>query len=97
MKVAIAEAEGSMLGFIAFEEAAVPVLHYVYVKPVFRGEGIFPSLLEAAGISEGQSFLYTFRTPDCRRFKGGSHCPAIARRKNLEPIYAETPGKRSLL
>jgi len=95
MTVLVGEAEGSLVGFIAFEEAAVPVLHYVYVKPVLRGLGFFPSLMEAAGIPEGTSFLYTFRTPDCRQFRNGSHCPAIARRRNLEPIYAESPGKRS--
>lgn len=85
----------SQIGFIAFEEAAVPVLHWVYVKPILRGEGFFQQLLAAAGAPEGQSFLYTYRTPDCRKFKNGTHCPAVARRKDLEPIYAEAPSKRS--
>lgn len=85
----------TQVGFIAFERAAIPVVHYVYVKPVYRGLGFFPQLLGAAGLPEGGSFLYTFRTPDCRKFKNGSHCPAVARRKDLEPIYADSPGKRS--
>ena len=84
----------NQIGFVAFERASVPVLHYVYVKPVLRGMGFFPRLLEAADASE-RPFLYTYRTPDCRKFRNGSHCPALARRKNLEPIYAESPGKRS--
>lgn len=95
MEVVILESvdPDTQVGFIAFERAAVPVVHYVYVKPVFRGMGFFPQLLEAAGVDG--AFLYTFRTPDCRKFQNGSHCPAIARRKDLEPIYAESPGKRS--
>jgi len=97
MQILIMESEDpeTQIGFIAFEEAAIPVIHYVYVKPVLRGMGFFPRLLEAAGAVSGQPFLYTYRTPDCRKFKNGSHCPAVARRKDLEPIYAETPGKRS--
>lgn len=85
----------TQVGFIAFERAAVPVIHYVYVKPVFRGLGFFPQLLEAAGVPTEGAFLYTFRTPDCKKFRNGSHCPAVARRKNLEPIYADSPRKRS--
>lgn len=85
------------VGFIAFERAAVPVVHYAYVKPVFRGMGFFPTLLAAAGVTGEGPFLFTFRTPDCKKFRNGSHCPAIARRKDLEPIYAETPGRRSTL
>lgn len=97
MEILILESEDpeTQIGFIAFERAAVPVIHFVYVKPVLRGMGFMPTLLEGAGVSKDGQFLYTFRTPDCRKFRNGSHCPAIARRKDLEPIYAEPPSQRS--
>jgi len=96
MQIYIAESEdpATMVGFVAFETAAVPVLHYVYVKPVLRDLGFGSKLLNVAGITPETEFLYTFRTSDMKKFKSGTHCPAVARRKELEPIYAENPGRR---
>lgn len=79
------------LGFVAFEEAEIPVLHYIYVKPDFRGEKFGKKLALAAGLRPSEPFLYTFRTRDSRKFPDGVHCKALACRKNLEPITRTKP------
>lgn len=76
-----------LLGFIAFEEATVPVVHYVFVKDKFRKQGIGSALMRQAGASADNHWIYTHRTEDSKRFRGGKHVPAIARRKELEPVY----------
>lgn len=91
------ESPGQLLGFICFERTKVniPVLHYIFVKDLFRKQGIGAALLEMAGITRGKGFIYTFRTNDFnKRFKDGTHAPGIARRKDLEPIYDHKQEKR---
>lgn len=82
-----------LLGFIAYETAAngTPVVHYLFVKDVFRGNGIGKLLLADANVKRGSPFIYTFKTSDSRKLRGGKHVPAVARRKSLEPIYETTP------
>ena len=38
----------------------VPVLHYVYVKELFRRQKIATQLLDQAGFTHGSAFFYTF-------------------------------------
>lgn len=96
MQVVILESEDpeTKIGFIAYELAAVPVIHYLYVKPLLRNMGLGKKLLKHLGVSREVGFLYTFRTPDCSKFRNAVHCPAIARRKNLEPVSKERPNAK---
>jgi GNAT superfamily N-acetyltransferase len=83
-----------LLGFICFEKPAcgIPVIHYAYVKDDFREQGVGSALMDIAG--KGQH-IYTYRTYDSQYIaKGGIHVPAIARRKDLEPVYV-SDGRRS--
>ena len=86
-----------IMGYVAFEKslAGIPVVHYVFVKDDFRKEGLGKALL---GVTGDGSFIYTFRTEDSQYLDSmGRFVPAIARRKELEPIYhnASNTAKRS--
>ena len=70
-------------GFVAFERATIPVLHYIYVKEVLRGHKLAKMLLFAAGIRPDERFFYTFRTKSSKRLKSGIYAPVIARRKEF--------------
>lgn len=72
-----------VLGWLCFEQTSdgVPVVHYVFVKPLYRKRGIARSLFDAAGIDPSARFFYTFKTPAARYFPGGQYEPAIARRQ----------------
>lgn len=79
-----------ILGYICYEKSVcgMPVVHYVFVKDDFRKEhGLGKALL---GVTGDGSFIYTYRTLDMQYLdKMGTHVPAIGRRKDLEPIYAD--------
>ena len=87
-----------LVGFIAYETAAngTPVLHYLFIKDVFRGHGIGKHLLQGAGIRKDVPFIYTFKTKDIRKVRGGIWVPTVARRKHLEPIYEITAKDRKI-
>jgi len=97
MTILVAESVNpdTKVGFIAYERSEIPVLHYLYVKPVLRGLGFGGRLLTEVGITPEEPFVYTFRTSDSRKLVNGTHCPAIGRRKDLGTVYAENPRKRS--
>jgi hypothetical protein len=68
-----------ILGFIAYEPG---VLHYIFVKDVFRRQGIAGGLLALAGFDRDQQLTYTFRTADVAKLKcSREHRPELARRK----------------
>lgn len=77
------EKPGHILGWLCYERTsdAIPVVHYCFVKPLFRKRGVAASLFAAAGIDPKQRFFYTFKTPAARYFPGGQYEPAIARRQ----------------
>lgn len=72
------EAPEQILGFICYESPGV--LHYVYVKELYRDSGIAKSLVAYAGLDR-KTMRYTFRTFGSR-WLGGVHQPEIARKKN---------------
>lgn len=79
-----------LLGFICYEHTPRDkILHYVFVRSDYRQNGIGKLLLSTAGFSPGQPYVYTFRTPDSSFFPGGSHIPALARRKEAHKEDAE--------
>src|SRR5574342_995836 len=59
-----------------------PVVHFVFVKPDLRQNGIATAALASVGINHRDHFAYTFRTRDAIYFDGGMYAPMIARRKN---------------
>jgi GNAT superfamily N-acetyltransferase len=83
-----------IMGYVCYEKslAGIPVIHYIFVKDDFRREGLGTALL---GVTGNGSLIYTFRTEDSQYLnKMGTHVPAIARRKDLEPVYASIPAKK---
>lgn len=60
-----------------------PLVHYVYVKSAYRGQGIARGLFQAADINPIYPFLYTCKTPCVsrisRKIPGGEWNPLIAR------------------
>jgi GNAT superfamily N-acetyltransferase len=83
MKVVMAvnpDDEDQILGFVAYEVG--PVLHFCFVKDVFRRQGVAKQLLEAAGIDRTGPVFHTFRTDDARYLgRRLRHRPEFARRK----------------
>ena len=87
----------SKLGFVAYEcsERLGVVIHYIYLKEEYRGEGFAQFLLGYIGIDPGKPFLYTFRTFYSKKFPTGLYKPSIARRKDLEPERKQTNAQKS--
>jgi hypothetical protein len=50
---------GFLIGWLCLANPGIPVVHYAYVKGVFRGLGVFETLCEAAGLSAESRLLYT--------------------------------------
>jgi hypothetical protein len=81
-----------ILGWLCYEftRDGRPVVHYVYVKSLWRqavkrygtAVGVATSLFAAAGIDPKARFFYTFRTNRAHHFPGGSYVREIACRKN---------------
>lgn len=59
-------------GWAAFEDGPTPVLHFVYVKELFRGLGIGSKLVEIARDGRPGVMRYSYRTPACRKFLAGA-------------------------
>lgn len=89
MKVVVAHLEDddtALMGFVAYEDAKpgdVPVVHYVFTKGLYRGNGVARDLLAA---SVGPRFRYTHRTEMAEYFRRPNYhaefAPEIARRKD---------------
>lgn len=73
-----------LLGWICYEHTPRDrILHYVFVRPMYRSNGLCRSLMDEVGFPRGSTYVYTFRTRDSNRLlSGGTHLPALARRKN---------------
>lgn len=87
VKVACSKHDPDQLfGFVAYEvsQNGTFVVHYLFVKPDWRKQGIATALMQNIMVPE--RFLYTHRTVDSEYFPGGEHVPLLARRKNLEPV-----------
>lgn len=85
MKVTMAvnpDDDQQILGFIAREPG---LLHFVFVKDMFRQQGIASALLTSAGFDRTQPLLHTFRTLDARYLGRLVHKPGLARRKAAYP------------
>ena len=69
------EDPGQIIGWACFEEGAVPILHYVYVKQAFRGLGIARHMLSP--VQKG-AFVYTHE-PDASKklFAQGIYSPYL--------------------
>lgn len=64
------------------EEVDELLLHYVYVKKDYRGEGLARMLLKKAGIDVNYPYLYLFKTgvvKDCSLFANGKWVPLLGR------------------
>lgn len=59
-------------GFAVFEDTGSPVLHYCYVKELFRGNGIGSHLVQIARGNRPGVMRYSYRTPACHRFLAGA-------------------------
>lgn len=62
--------------------AECPFVHYLYVKSVYRRQGIATGLMNAAGVDAGRRFLYGAKTPvvkKCRLFANGIWSPLAPR------------------
>ena len=74
--------ERALFGYLVIEPATTgqpfqAVVHYAYVKEPFRRNGVFKSLLTAAGVKPTGPLAYTFRTPIAGRLAGaGGPFPA---------------------
>ena len=55
-------------GFSVFEDGPTAVLHYCYVKEVFRGNGIGTELTRLARNGRPGHLRISYRTPACCRF-----------------------------
>ena len=74
--VGIDEGTGLIRGFVCFDTGReFPVLHYVYVKDGYRGEGLGSQLIDAARAGKTGPVRYTFRTRACRSrlFRGAQY------------------------
>lgn len=72
------------LGYALLERTGdgVPVVHFAFVKPTYRREGVLRSLLSAAGIDRKGRLFWTFQTGSERRvFPAGRFEPSVARRQ----------------
>jgi hypothetical protein len=67
------------MGWICFENAPMPVVkvvHYVYVKAIYRNCGIAKALFQAC---VSGPFLYTHKTEIVKKLPAkGDYCPYLA-------------------
>lgn len=83
MKIAMAvspDDPDQILGFIAWE-APGPILSYLFVKDLFRRQGVATLLKAYANFAPGQPVFHTFWTPDVKHLGKTVHVPGFARRK----------------
>ena len=74
--------KSQVLGFIVTEKTSKDenVVHYLFVKDIYRNRGISKGLLAAEGIKQDGSTFYTHKTAYSKHYKG-KHVPEICRRK----------------
>lgn len=72
-----------VLGFVVHEATrkGEPVVHYLFVKDIYRKRGVSKSLLAEVGIPGDGTAFYTHRTA-YSKYYNGKHVPEIARRKD---------------
>ncbi len=93
MKIALAvnpDDDNQIIGFIAYESSG-PLLHYLFVKDLFRGEGVAKALLAFAGFDPSGPVFHTFRTPDLSKLRRMVHRPGFARRKAPYSLAKDGP------
>jgi hypothetical protein len=75
--------DDQVFGFLCFERRTIPVVHYAYVKQVFRRERVATVLMTAAGIPTGRPFVYTYKSPMAAKiaehWTGAMFDPLVAR------------------
>jgi GNAT superfamily N-acetyltransferase len=71
-----------ILGFLAHEPGLV---HYLFVKDLFRRQGVASNLLASANFDRTAPLLTSFRTPDAKYLGKLLHRPGLARRKAAYP------------
>lgn len=71
-----------ILGFLVTEKTSKEedVVHYLFVKDIYRRRGVSKALLAEEGIKPDGSAFYTHRTAYSKYYRG-KHVPEIARRK----------------
>lgn len=67
------------IGFIAFEPG---LLHYIFVKNIFRRQGVATALMACANFDRTGTVLHTFSTPEARH---------LAKRMTCRPRLAAGP------
>ena len=73
---------------------ALPVLHFVYVKTVFRRMNVAKRLLNVCNLDIADPFLYTFPTDaGMKILKTKTNWPAKRIEKNYRPEIAQKPWK----
>lgn len=84
-----------IFGFVCYEDGHdYPVLHYVYVKALMRGNNIGSDLVAIARGKAKGVMRYTFRTPACRKFlQGAKFNPNLVRRYRNEESHATGQGR----
>lgn len=78
-------------GFSIFDDPdgpGEPVLHYCYVKEVFRGNGIGTELTRLARSGRPGRLRISYRTPACRRFLPEADYQPRLLRKSTQEINA---------
>jgi GNAT superfamily N-acetyltransferase len=73
-----------VLGYLVHEDGFEhPVVHWIFVKPDYRGNGLAAGMAKAAGVDSSLPFFYTHRAPIAARLPipGAIFRPQIARRK----------------
>lgn len=88
MRVSLAHLPGApnaLMGFVAWEPSEkANVVHFLYVKPTWRKQGLGTALLLGG---PGREFIYTHRTDESNYFGKPdwriAHIPEPARRKDL--------------
>lgn len=70
------------LGFVVTEKTSLgePVVHFLFVKDIYRQKGVAKSLLAEAKVPVDGSAFYTHKTAYSKHFNG-KFVPEIARRK----------------
>jgi len=66
------------------QASPLPLVHYVFMKKIYRGFGIARALLRAAGIKPDEPFLYTCSTAISEQIKKANKIP----RAHWEPSCA---------
>ncbi len=80
-----------LVGFVCTEHTPRDnILHYVFIRPMYRENGIASLLLETAGIPKGSPYVYTFKHLGIKQLPpGGRYMRELACRKEAYRSTAE--------